>query len=55
LVTLVVIGGVMQGSWFDVENLMERPDMEVYEIPRWQHFVYYATCFLLIVSLKCFV
>ena len=54
LAGLIVIGGVMQGGWFDTENLMELPDMEVYEIPCWQYCVYYATSFLLLVS-ECLV
>ena len=39
---IVVIMGVMQGMWFDSENLLLRNDVEVRVIPTWQYVVYYA-------------
>jgi hypothetical protein len=43
----------MQGNWFDSENLMTRTDVEIYEIPCWQYYAYYATCLLLLAS-ECY-
>lgn len=48
---IVFILGLMQGAWFDGENIMERDDVEVYIIPLWAFYVYYITlCFLSLVS-----
>ncbi|NDW19589.1 hypothetical protein D0T53_11795 [Dysgonomonas sp. 216] len=40
--------GFMQGTWFDAENLMERPDIEVYVKPKWQYIVYFSTLLALL-------
>jgi hypothetical protein len=46
-VLTVFIMGVLSGIWFDAEDLLKRPDIEVYETPMYQYAVYYLTLFAL--------
>jgi hypothetical protein len=39
--------GVLQGIWFDAEELMERADIELYVRPVWQYVIYYTTLVIL--------
>jgi hypothetical protein len=47
-VLTIIVCGIMQGAWFDSEEIMERPDAETYRPPAWQSYLYYST--LIIIS-----
>lgn len=49
---IVFILGLMQGAWFDGENLLKQNDVEIYTIPQWQFYIYYGVlCLLLLWSI----
>lgn len=49
---VVFVLGLMQGAWFDGENLLNQNDVEVYITPQWQFYIYYGSlCFLLLWSI----
>ena len=48
-VLILAILGIMQGAWFDAEELTERTDAEVYQPTMVQYLLYYATSIILAV------
>lgn len=54
-IIILFILGIMQGIWFDTENLMEREDFEIYHPPLWQYITYYSTLILLSIINVCLV
>lgn len=52
ILLIVFILGLMQGAWFDGENLLKQNDVEIYTIPQWQFYIYYGIlCLLLLWSI----
>ena len=41
--------GILQGKWFDSEELIKRDDIEIYIKPAWQYVVYFFILLSLIV------